>query len=405
MKFRLTATAVRNAKPKPDGKANKLTDGGGLYLLVSATGKYWRYDYTHSDKRKTLAIGIYPDISLQQARELHQQARSLLAQGVDPSQNKQDARAAKRAKTEHTFEVIAREWHTKDAGKWSNGHSVQILTRLERDVFPCIGNAPITEITIPTILKCLRAIQDRGAVDTAHRVKTDIGQVFRYAVATGRATHDPTPTMKGALKEAKGKHFPAITDPNKVGQLLRDIADYCGELTTISALQLCAYLFQRPGEIRQMEWTEINTEKALWEIPAAKMKLRENHLVPLPHQALAILEELKPLTGRYMYVFPAKGNVSKPMNKNTLPEAIHSMGYDKDTMTAHGFRAMARTIIDEVLGIRETYIELQLSHTVRDTNGRAYNRATHMEERTRMMQQWADYLDTLRRNNSNVTSE
>ena len=395
MKYKLTDTVAKNAKTKPDGKPAKYTDGGGLHLLVMKSGKYWRYDYTHEGKRKTLAVGVYPDVGLKAARDKHQQAREQLANGVDPSEQKQAARAELLAKVENSFEAIAREWHKKYSHTWTDGHAEHISKRLERDIFPFVGNKPIDGIEAPDILKCLRRVEERGTVDTAHRIKTDIGQVFRYAVASGKATRDPTPALKGALAPVQSKRFPAITNPTEVGELLRAIAEYHGDYKTISALKLCAYLFQRPGELRAMEWAEINFETSVWEIPAERMKKRKDHIVPLSRQALAILEELRPLTGRFKYVFPAKTDITKPMNKNTLPHAIHIMGFDNDTMTAHGFRALASTRLYE-MGFHSDLIEKQLAHSVGNAVRRAYDRSQHIEQRTTMMQQWADYLDSLR---------
>ncbi len=395
MKYQLTDAIARKAKPNADGTQAKRTDGGGLYLLVMKSGKYWRYDYTYQGKRKTLAVGVYPDVTLKAARERHLQARELLASGVDPSDHKQRAKAEQIAKTENTFEAIAREWHKKFSSQWSESHAKQIINRLEGDVFPYIGVLPIADIEPPNILKCLRRVEERGAVDTAHRIRTDIGQVFRYAVATGKAKRDPTPDLKGALQPTKSKEFAAITDPKAVGELLRAMTDYHGDYKTTVALQLCAYLFQRPGEIRAMQWAEINTDTAQWVIPAERMKRRKEHIVPLSKQAITLLEALRPLTGHFKYVFPAKTDITKPMNKNTLPYAIHLMGFDSNTMTAHGFRALASTRLYE-MGYSSDLIEKQLAHSVGSEVRRAYDRSQHIEQRTAMMQTWADYLDSLR---------
>lgn len=395
VKYKLTDTIARNAKTKPDGKQAKYTDGGGLYLLVMKSGKYWRYDYTYEGKRKTLAIGVYPDIGLKAARDKHQQAREQLASGIDPSEHKQTVRAEQIAKVENSFEAIAREWHKKFSPQWSERHAGNVIRRLEHDFFPYIGNRPIADLEPPDVLKCLRRIEERGAVDTAHRAKTDCGSVFRYAVATGRATRDPTPDLKGALAPIERKHFAAITDPQEVGEMLRAITEYHGDIKTISGLQLSAYLFQRPGEVRKMEWSEIDFEAAMWEIPAERMKKRKAHLVPLSRQALAILEELKPLTGRFKYVFTARTNINKPMGANTLIKALQRLGYDSETMTAHGFRALASTRLYE-MGFPADVIEKQLAHLVGNEVRRAYDRSQHIQERTAMMQQWADYLDSLR---------
>lgn len=393
MKSLLTDTTVKNAKPKD--KPYNLTDGGGLYLKVTTAGKYWRYNYSFNGKQKTYAMGVYPDTSLKQARDKHQAARESLAQGIDPSAKKQEDKAAQVALTENSFELVAREWYSKFSGKWSKDHAANVLTRLEKDLFPFIGGKPVAEIEPPAILKCLRRIEERGALDSAHRAKTTAGQVLRYAVSIGKATRDPTPDLQGALPPPDRKHFAAITDPAQVGQLLRDIAEYHGIPETITALQLSAYLFQRPGEIRAMQWSEINFDTAQWTIPAERMKRRKAHTVPLSQQALALLVGLQPLTGRRLYVFPSRTNINKPMGDNTLGGALRKMGYDSDTMTAHGFRAMASTRLYE-MGYPADVIEKQLAHSVGNTIRRAYDRSQHLDQRTAMMQQWADYLDSLR---------
>lgn len=393
MKRTLTDTAAKNAKPQPDGKPKKYSDGGGLYLLANATGKYWRYKYRLDGKEKTLSIGGYPDISLKEARTRHEAARELLARGVDPSSHKQAVKAER--ETENSFEAVAREWFVKFRTQWVDSHASKIIRRLERDVFPWIGKQPIAAIEPPDILECLRRIEARGALETAHRAKQNIGQVFRYAVATGRAKRDQTADLKGALPPPKKTSFAAITDPQEVGGLLRAMDDYKGTLATRTALQLSAYLFTRPGELRQMEWTEISFESARWEIPGEKMKAGKPHIVPLPRQALALLEELKPLTGRGRYVFHSTTDKAKPMSNNTVRQALRRLGYDNDAMTAHGFRALASTRLYE-MGFHSDLIEKQLAHAVGNDVRRAYDRSQHIEQRTAMMQQWADYLDSLR---------
>ena len=396
MKYRLTDSAIKAAKPKPDGKPVKVSDGGGLFLLVNRVGKYWRYNYRYNGKQRTLAVGIYPDIDLKTAREKHQEARELLARGVDPSEYKQQAKSAQIALTENSFEAIAREWYVKNQQKWKSTHADKILSRLEQDAFPWLGSRPIAVIEPPEILKCLRRVEERGAIETAHRIKQSIGQVFRYAVATGRAQRDQTADLKGALSAVKSKHFAALTNPQQVGQLLRDIQTYEGHIETRIALRVSAYLFQRPNEIRRMEWLELDFEKRVWSLPAEKMKMGEAHLVPLPEQVVQLLQEIKPFTGHWLYVFPALTDRKKPMSDNTIRLALRRMGYDNDTMTPHGFRAMARTLLDEELEVNPIYIEQQLAHAVKDANGTAYNRTKHLKQRVEMMQQWADYLDRLR---------
>jgi integrase len=396
MKYRLTDSAIKAAKPKEDGKPIKLSDGGGLYLLVNQVGKYWRFNYRYSNKQKTLSFGVYPDINLKTAREKHQAAKELLARDIDPSAYKQQAKAEQIAITENTFEAIALEWLTQASAQWSPSHLDKTMSRFKNDVFPWLGHRPIATIEPPEILKCLRRVEERGALETAHRIKQAIGQVFRYAVATGRAQRDQTTDLKGALPTSRSKNFAAIIDPVQVGQLMRDIQAYKGHLETRISLQLSAYLFQRPNEICAMEWAEINMEKALWSLPAEKMKMRQAHLVPLPKQCIELLEEIRPLTGHRRYVFTSMTDSAKPMSNNTVRQALRRMGYDNNTMTAHGFRAMARTLLDEELEVNMTYIEHQLSHAVKDANGTAYNRTKHLRQRIAMMQQWADYLDSLR---------
>lgn len=396
MKYQLTDTAVKAAKPKEDGKPIKLSDGGGLYLFVNEVGKYWRYNYRHNGKQRTFSIGVYPDINLKTAREKHQGARELLARGIDPSEYKQQAKAEQIAITENTFEAIALEWFSKFSKDWAESYSIKLMSRFKNDVFPWLGNRPIATIEPPEILKCLKRVEERGALDSAHRIKRNIGQVFRYAVATGRAQRDQTADLKGSLPPTKKTNLAAIIDPLQVGRLMRDIQAYEGHLVTRIALQFSAYLFQRPNEIRSMEWSEIDADKALWSIPANKMKMRQPHLVPLPKQCLDLLEEIRPLTGHRRYVFPSMTDSTKPMSNNTVRQALRRMEYNKEDMTAHGFRAMARTILEEVLEVNPVYIEQQLAHAVKDANGTAYNRTKHLAKRIAMMQQWADYLDSLK---------
>ncbi|EIJ36217.1 tyrosine-type recombinase/integrase [Thiothrix nivea] len=395
MKRLLTDAATKNAKPTPDGKPKRYTDGGGLYLHVTSSGKYWRYNYRMDGKQKTLALGAYPDTSLKQAREGHQAARELLARGIDPSSHKQAAKGARLAEQANSFEAVALEWHVKFSADQAESHSSRNKRRLEKHVFPYVGGRIIGEIEPPDILAVLRKIEEAGTLETAHRVKTIISQVFRYAVATGRATRDQTADLKGALPPAKGKHFAAITDPQEVGELLRAMDDYRGAMETRIALQLSAYLFTRPGELRQMEWAEVDTVKAVWVIQAEKMKAGRVHVVPLCSQALALLEEMKPITGKRRYVFPSRTDTSKPMSNNTIRQALRRLGYDNDTMTAHGFRALASTRLYE-MGFHSDLIEKQLAHSVGSEVRRAYDRSQHIEQRTAMMQTWADYLDSLR---------
>ena len=399
----LTDTAIRNAKPgitpagKETAKPYKLGDAGGLYLEVAPTGgKWWRLKYRHGGKEKRLSLGVYPDVSLKDARQRRDDARKLLANDIDPAENRKAVKASQAERAGNSFEVIAREWYAKQSATWSENHGSRIIQRLERDIFPWIGGRPIAEITAHELLAVLRRIEARGAVETAHRAHQNCGQVIRYAVATGRAARDPSPDLKGALPPVKEKHHAAITDPKKIGALLRAIDDYQGQFVTKCALRIAPLVFVRPGELRKAEWAEFDLDKAEWNIPAERMKMREPHLVPLSAQAVAILLELHPLTGQGKFVFPGARTNGRPMSDNAILAALRRMGFAKDEMSGHGFRAMARTILDEVLGVRPDYIEHQLAHAVRDPNGRAYNRTAHLVERHKMMQQWADYLDKMK---------
>ncbi len=392
---RLTTTEVKQAKAGDN--VRKLTDGGGLHLQVQPTGaRYWRYDYRYAGKRKTLALGVYPEVSLKKAREKHQEARGKLSEGIDPGEQRKVEKLTRHIAAADSFEAVAREWSQTKMCDKSKSHQNRTMRALEKDLFPCIGNRPISSITAPELLASLRKIEERGAVETAHRAKQTAGQVFRYAIVTGRAERDPSGDLKGALKDPKKKHLAAITEPAQVGRLLLAIDGYTGTPAVRAALRLSPLLFQRPGEIRHMEWTEIDWEAKRWEIPADKMKMRQPHIVPLSHQALEILLEIHPLTGRGSYVFPSARGASRCLSENGVRTALRSMGYDNDTMTPHGFRAMARTLLDEVLEYRVDWIEHQLTHAVKDPNGRAYNRTAHLAGRAKMMQDWADYLENLR---------
>lgn len=391
----LTNVKVRNAKPGE--KQRKLSDSDGMYLLVTPNGgKCWRLKYRYVGKEKVLALGTYPEISLADARQRREDARKLLANGVDPGAVRKAQKQAKTESTE-TFEVIAREWYAKYTPTWKPSHSERLLRRLERDVFPYMGARPIAEIKAPALLAVLRRVESRGTLDTAHRVRSTCGQIFRYAVATGRAERDPSGDLKGAIPPPQEGHMAAITEPVKVGELLRAIDTYQGSFVVKCALKLLPLLFCRPGELRHAEWSEINFESAEWNIPAHKMKMKQAHLVPLPKQSIAILQELKQLTGASRYVFPSGRSFDRPMSDNALVAALRRMGFEKGEMTAHGFRATARTLLDEILQVRPELIEHQLAHAVRDPNGRAYNRTAHLAKRRKMMQTWADYLDGLKR--------
>ena len=383
-------------KAKPQAKETKLFDGNGLFLLITPSGgKLWRFKYQFEGKEKLLAFGAYPEVSLAEAREKLAAARKQVVSGIDPSEARKALKAAKVAALENAFEIIAREWHARFLSTWTPGHADTILKRLERDVFPWVGARPIDEIEAPDVLAVLRRVESRGALETAHRIKTICGQVFRYAVATGRAKRDVAADLKGALPPAPERHHASVTDPKEVAHLLRAIDGYQGGFVVRCALRLAPLFFVRPGELRQAEWTEIDFDVALWTIPADRMKMKVAHIVPLCSQAIDILGELQGLTGRGRYLFPCARSFARPMSNNAINAALRRMGFDKDTMTGHGFRATARTILDEILNIRPDYIEHQLAHAVKDPNGRAYNRTAHLAERRKMMQIWADYLEGL----------
>jgi integrase len=388
-----THTTIQNAKP--EGKARRLSDGRGLYLEVSPKGgKWWRLKYRFNGKEKRLSLGVYPDVSLKDARERRDASRKLLADGVDPSENRKAAKSACADRATNSFEVVAREWFAKYSRTWAAEHLDRIVRLFERDIFPWIGARPIAEVTAPELLAVVRRIEKRGALDTAHRALGKCGGVFRYAVATGRCEHDLTGDLRGALPPVKEEHFAAVTEPVKVGAILRVIDSYDGTLIVVSALRLAPLVFVRPGELRKAEWSQIDLDAADWRYTAGKTNTP--HIVPLCRQAVEILRELQPLTGQGRFVFPGARSSARPMSENAVLAAMRRMGIGKDEMSGHGFRAMARTILDEVLGSRTDYIEHQLAHPVRDPNGRAYNRTEHLTERRKMMQHWSDYLDGLK---------
>lgn len=391
----LSDTQCRTAKPKES--AYKLSDEKGLFLIINPNGgKWWRFSYRFEQKQKTLSMGTYPDTGLREARDKRDEARKQLAAGIDPGANRKAVKVAREAENANTFEVVAREWFTKQSSSWSPGHAVKVLGRLERDLFPWLGQRPISAITAPELLSTLRRIEDRNAIESAHRVHQYSNQIFRYAIATGRTERNPAPDLKDALQSVHHKNHAAITDPKVAAGLLRAIDGYDGEIVTRCALRLAPLVFVRPGELRQAEWAEFDLDNSEWNIPPAKMKMRDAHLVPLSKQAVAILRELEPVTGAGKFVFPSARSNQRPMSNNAVLAALRRMGFAKEEMTGHGFRAMARTILDEVLQVRPDYIEHQLAHAVRDPNGRAYNRTAHLAERRKMMQLWADYLDNLK---------
>ena len=389
----LTDAAVRNAKPKESPYS--VADGAGLSLLVQPSGgKWWRFRYRFFDKQKMLSLGTYPDIGLREARSQRDAARKLLTEGIDPGEKRKEEKAERELQLVNTFEAVTREWAGKKASTWTPAYGERLIRRFEHDVFPLIGARPIADIRPKELLSMLRKIEARGALETAHRARSECGQVFRYAIATDRAERDIAADLVGALEPKKVKHFAAVTEPAKVAVLLRTIDNYQGSAVVRAALRLNALLFVRPGELRHAQWADIDFEAAEWRYTATKTKT--DHVVPLASQALAILAELKPLTGSGRYVFPCGTTAARPMSNNAVLSALRRAGIPPDEMSGHGFRAMARTILDEVLGFRPDFIEHQLAHAVRDPNGRAYNRTAHLPERKKMMQAWADYLDKLK---------
>lgn len=401
----LTDTAVKNAKPDASKATGvKHADGGGLYLHVTRAGKYWRLDYRHAGKRKTLALGVYPAVSLAQARKQRDKARELLAQGIDPGVTKQAEKVASRVAAANTFEAVAREFHETKRSGWSASYAEKWIGRMEKDLFPPLGRMPLVDITAPLVLAQLRRVEKRGAKETAHTLRQTAGQVFRYGVQTGRCERNPVADLQGALEPLTVQHMAAVLEPVKAGELLRAIDGYTGQPITRSALQLSALLFQRPGNIRAMEWAWVDFDRALLTIPAQAMKRTLHgkvngrpHFVPLAPQAIAILQELRPLTGHGRYVFPSLRTGERPMSDNTVNAALRRLGFASDEMSAHGFRAMARTLmIERIPGINADVIEAQLAHGKSGPLGAAYDRAEFMDQRRRMMVEWAGYLDKLR---------
>jgi integrase len=390
----LTDKTIKALKPGP--KARKVTDGGGLFLLVNPDGsRWWRFKYRYEGREKMISVGVYPDTGLALAREKRDEARRLLAAGINPSAQ----RAAKKAAVANSFEAVALEWYAKESPSWVDAHGTRIKKRLENDVFPRIGTRPVSELTAQEILAVVRRIVDRKAIETAHRALANIGQVMRYAVATGRAPSDPTPALRGALPSPNSTHHAAVTDPTALGKLLGNLDGYQGSPVVRAALRLAPHVFVRPGELRRAEWAEVDLnakDGPLWTIPGAKMKGGSDHCVPLSRQAVAILMEIEPLTGRSRFVFPGARSYHRPLSENAVLAALRSLGYSKETVTGHGFRATARTLLDEVLGYAPHLIEHQLAHSVRDPLGRAYNRTSHLSERRIMMQGWSNYLDQLK---------
>ena len=386
----LTNIAIKAAKPSD--KPYKLFDQHGLFLLVTPTGsKWWRLKYRFEKKEKLLAFGVYPETSLRDARDLRDDARKLLRRQVDPGAK----RRAERLAPGDSFEAIAREWFERFSPRWAPGHSNKLIRRLELYIFPWVGDRSIGKIEAPDLLACLRRVESKGNIETAHRALQVCGRVFRYAVATGRAQRDPTGDLRGAIPPAEEKHLASFTDPNELGALLRAIDSYEGSIVVRCALRLAPLVFVRPGELRAAEWAEINFDTSEWRIRAERMKMRQQHVVPLSHQAIGILREIQPLTGNGRFVFPSARSAKRPLSDNALLAALRRMGFEQGSVTVHGFRSTASTNLNEQ-GWNRDAIERQLAHGERDAVRAAYNYAEHLPERRKMMQAWADYLEVLR---------
>lgn len=393
----LTDTAIRNAKYNRHGRSKQtLSDSGGLYLeLAVSGGKWWRLSYRIGGKRKTISLGTYPAISLADARSRRDEAKKLIANGIDPSAQRQTEKREAAGRAANSFEAVAREWYDKQARLWVPHHASDVLRRMESNLFPELGDKPIAAITAPMLLLALRTIEHRGAHDLAHRVLQVASQIFRYGVATGRCERDPAPDLRGALTPHRKRNQAAVTS-EELPKLLRDIAEYhpkVGDKLTGLALRLLAITFVRTGELIGATWNEIDVENAVWIIPAARMKMRTEHVVPLSRQAVALLRELQNIGGGSRYVFPGR-NPDKPMSNNTMLFALYRLGY-KGKMTGHGFRAVASTVLNESGRYRSDVIERQLAHCERNDVRGAYNRAEYLPERRRMMQDWSDTLDAL----------
>ena len=376
-------------------KAYKLADEKGLYVLVKKAGKYFRFDYRFLNMRKTLALGVYPEVSLKEAREKLDEARKLLAAGKDPAAEKKTKKNQLIAEAANTFQAVATEWHEKLKSKWSDDHADRKWHYLEKDVFPTLGSRPIRDITARELLTLFEKIQARGAIDVGHRIKGICGEVFRYGIHTSRCDRDHTQDLKGVLVPNRNKHMATLTDPKEIGGLLRAIDDYHGDIVTQNALKLTPYVMLRPGEIRAAEWSEVDLAKRQWKISAIKMKMGRPHIVPLSNQVVAIFEFMHQITGHGKYVFPSVRSKDRPMSENTITAALRRMGFSKEEMTAHGFRAMASTLLHEN-GFKSDVIEAQLAHAERNKVKAAYNHVEYLAERTDMMDWWANYLDSLR---------
>lgn len=385
----LNVSKIKNAKP--NDRDQYLKDGNNLWLLIKPNGsKLWRYKRTVTGKQIMRGLGKYPEVSLAEARDKCSEHNKLFAKGLDPLEMaRQEAEQSK-----NTFEILAREWHGKQAPKWCESHSAKVLHRLEREIFPYIGNRPMNEIQPQDILRVLRIMENRRATDLAHRMHQIVSQVFRFAIASGKAERDNAADLRGALTPVRHKHHASLTKPKEIAGLLRAIDEYQGSHVVRCALRLSPLLFVRPGELRHAEWPEIDYEAREWRIPAEKMKMKVQHIVPLSTQALAILEELKPETGHGKFLFPGR-TLSRPMSENTIGAALRYLGFSREQQTAHGFRSMASTRLNE-MGWNKDAIERQLAHSEKDRVRAAYNHADYLDDRRKMMQAWADYLDQLK---------
>lgn len=390
---------IQARKAKPQDKPYKLADEKGLYLYVNPQGgKLWRFDYRHDGKRKTLSLGAYPDVSLSEARDRLADARKMLAASIDPAAQRKATKAAKAERAANSFEVLSLEFIEHNSQRWTSSYKDHFEKLMKREAFPYIGARPVADLKAPELLIMLKRIVNRGLLETASRTKQAIGQVMRYAVATGRAERDPTGDLRGALPSPKEKHFSTIVDPAEIGALLRNIDNYKGSPVVRAALRLAPLVFLRPGELAGAEWCEFDIEAKEWRIPGERMKMDSRHIVPLSRQAIVILSELYALTGSGRYVFPSERTDARPMSRESVRAALVRMGYGPDSetpMTAHGFRSMASTLLHEQ-GWPSDVIERQLSHAERNKIKAAYNHAEHLPERKRMVQAWADYLDGLK---------
>lgn len=392
--MKLTDTFIRSLKAT--GKIQKITDGNGLYLHVNKKGdKFWRIRYSFNGKRNAVSLGQYPYISLAEARKQLIEVKEQLAKGINPSAHKKAIKTAQDIKDTNSFEIKAREWHAVNKNKWTEGHAKRIMLNLEKDIFPFIGNMPIEDITTPLLLSAVRKIEARGSNETAHRILQNCRRIFSYAISTGCAERNIANDIKWALAPVKKSHHAAIIEPKAAGQLLRDIDEYTGDITTRLGLRIIPYVFVRQGELRMAKWDEFNFDTEEWHIPAERMKMRQPHIVPLSRQVIEMLRELRQYTGSRDYLFPSYCSKNRCMSNMALLSALRRMGYSKDEMTIHGFRSMASTMLNGK-GYSSDWIERQLAHSESNSVRAAYNHSDYLQGRKLMMQDWADYLDELR---------